>query len=234
MNANAELLPASGTVDKSARESTLPPVHAACASQEWNPKDFAQEQIRGLVRQVFFADAGRPVKQVVFSAIEPNLNIAGICDGVAAALAQETRGRVALIEAGQEAAATPYAGFPQRGISLKKSAAQIAGNLFRMPRHELECSEEGGAGLHWLPRLEQLRKEFEYVLIEGPTAGISSEAVLLGQLTDGIILVLDARRTRRATARTIKETLQRAQCRILGTVLTDRTFPIPERIYRRL
>jgi Mrp family chromosome partitioning ATPase len=56
----------------------------------------------------------------------------------------------------------------------------------------------------------------------------------VGQLADGIILVLDARSTRRATARKIKETLQGARSQILGTVLSERVFPVPESIYRRL
>ena len=90
------------------------------------------------------------------------------------------------------------------------------------------------SGLHWLSHLAALRNEFEFAVIHGPTAGTSSEAALLGQLTDGIILVLGAHSTRRATARQIKETLEAAHCRILGTVLSQRTFPVPERIYRRL
>ena len=40
--------------------------------------------------------------------------------------------------------------------------------------------------------------------------------------------------TRRIAARKIKETLEAAEARILGTVLSDRVFPIPDRIYRRL
>src|SRR5258708_13697834 len=56
----------------------------------------------------------------------------------------------------------------------------------------------------------------------------------MGQLADGVILVLSAQRTRRVTARNVKEGLERAEARILGTVLSDRDFPIPERIYRRL
>jgi Mrp family chromosome partitioning ATPase len=80
----------------------------------------------------------------------------------------------------------------------------------------------------------ELRNEFEYAVIEGPVAAISSEAALLGQLTDGIILVVGAHSTRKATARKIKETLEGAQSRILGTVLSDRRFPIPEKIYSRL
>ena len=83
-------------------------------------------------------------------------------------------------------------------------------------------------------RLVELRNEFEYSVIHGPAAGISSEAALLGELADGIILVLGANSTRRATARKIKDTLEATRSRILGTVLSERTFPIPERIYRRL
>src|SRR5258708_26835679 len=56
----------------------------------------------------------------------------------------------------------------------------------------------------------------------------------MGQLADGVILVLSAQRTRRVTARNVKEGLERAEARILGTVLSDRDFPIPERIYRRV
>jgi Mrp family chromosome partitioning ATPase len=57
---------------------------------------------------------------------------------------------------------------------------------------------------------------------------------LLGELADGIILVLGANSTRKAAARKIKNTLEGSRSRILGTVLRERTFPIPEQIYRRL
>jgi Mrp family chromosome partitioning ATPase len=56
----------------------------------------------------------------------------------------------------------------------------------------------------------------------------------MAQFADGIILVLSAQRTRRIMARKIKGMLEAAQARILGTVLSDRVFPIPDGIYRRL
>ena len=235
MSANAEVLRASGTIGTSTRETALPRIKAACATQPWNPEDFAREQIRGLVRRVFLSNSSRPVKQVVFSATESHLEIASICDSVARALAEETRAHVALVDTGQGLVETRYPHAPSRGTAIKSSSDQIATNLWRVAKSRIEeCSEESGAGLQWLPCLKELRKEFEYVVLQGPAAGISSEAALLGQLTDGIILVLGARRTRRATVLKIKETLEAAQCRILGTVLMERTFPIPERIYRRL
>jgi len=57
---------------------------------------------------------------------------------------------------------------------------------------------------------------------------------LIGQLSDGVILGLEAHRTRRIAARITKERLQAANVRLLGVVLNQRTFPIPEGIYRKL
>jgi Mrp family chromosome partitioning ATPase len=96
------------------------------------------------------------------------------------------------------------------------------------------CGEESGTGAYWLSCLAELRNEFEYSVIHGPVAGTSSEAAVLGQLADGIIVVLGAHTTRRSTARKILETLDSTQARILGTVLSERKFPIPGWIYRRL
>jgi hypothetical protein len=236
MSANANVLHTSEVIGSSAREAALPLVQAACDDHLWNPEDFAHEQILGLVRRVFFAKDDRPVKQIVLSAAEPHLEIASICGRVALSLAHQTRASVALVDTGESAVETAHPRAYSRGnVSIKSSSAQIGINLWRVPKSRLgECRADSGTGLQWLPCLEELRKEFEYSVIQGPAGGTTSEAALLGQLTDGIILVLGAQRTRRATARQIKETLEGAQCRILGTVLMERTFPIPERLYRRL
>jgi len=82
--------------------------------------------------------------------------------------------------------------------------------------------------------LGEMRREFEYSILEGPPAGESHEASAMAQFADGIILVLSAQYTRRIAARKVKEMLEATQVRILGTILSDRIFPIPEAIYRRL
>jgi Mrp family chromosome partitioning ATPase len=82
--------------------------------------------------------------------------------------------------------------------------------------------------------LGELRAEFDYAVIHAPPVGTSGEAGVLAQLADGLVLVLEAHRTRRVLARMTQERLQAAHVRILGAVLSGRTFPIPERLYRRL
>jgi Mrp family chromosome partitioning ATPase len=82
--------------------------------------------------------------------------------------------------------------------------------------------------------LGEIRTEFEYSIVEGPPATESNAATAMAQFADGIILVLSAHRTRRIMARRIKDALEASRARVLGTVLSDRIFPVPERLYRRL
>ena len=204
-------------------------------AHRWNPEDFAHEQIRGLVRRVFFGSGERSVKQVVFSAVEPHTDTAGICEQVGQALALETRSDTALVSRGSPEVGVH--GFPHRapGAPIKSFSMPLAVNLWRVPESVLrERAAESGDGLSWHSYLATLRQEFEYSVIHGSSVGTSSEAALLGHLADGIILVLGAQSTRRATACKIKETLLGTHARLLGTVLSDRKFPVPEGIYRRL
>ena len=236
MGANADVLRRSDLIGSRAHESELPRFGVSRETNAWNPADFAREQIRGLVRRVFFTSGVQSVKQVVFSAADPDTDVAGICDQVGRALALETRADVAIVVRGPQT--REMVQDHPRGVEsgpIKSWSAQIGNNLWRVPGLGLRaCGEEPGMGRYWAPCLAGLRTEFDYAVIHGPAAGISSEAVVLGQLTDGIILVLGAHSTRRVTARKIKQTLEGAQARILGTVLSERTFPIPEQIYRRL
>ena len=206
----------------------------------WNPEDFAREQIRGLVRQVFFSNVGRPVRQVVFSALEPETDVRTICRQVGEALALETEGTIAVVgeyprlvsdeetypakvtERQAQNASTP----------LRHTATRVGANLWLAPPVGKNVDWVATASLH--SYLADVRMQFGYSIVEAPPAGESSLATAMAQFADGIILVLSAQRTRRIMARKIKGMLEAAQARILGTVLSDRVFPIPDGIYRRL
>lgn len=206
----------------------------------WNPEDFAREQIRGLVRQVFFSNAVRPVRQVVFSALDPETDVKSICRQVGEALAVETVGSIAVAgeypELLQDGAAyqAEAEDLPARdgGGPLRQSATRVRGSLWLVPAARRNGDRGTTALLH--SYLGEVRREFEFSIVEAPPTGESNEATAMAQFADGIILVLSAHHTRRILARQIKEKLERAQARILGTVLIDRVFPIPQRIYRRL
>jgi len=83
-------------------------------------------------------------------------------------------------------------------------------------------------------RISELRREFSYVLAYSPLLSHQVGGMLLGQNADGVILILESMFTRREAARTAKENLAAANVKILGAVLNNHSFSIPESLYKRL
>jgi Mrp family chromosome partitioning ATPase len=83
-------------------------------------------------------------------------------------------------------------------------------------------------------RLQELRQEFDRVLIDAPPLNQCDDAMALAELGDGLVVVIEANATRRQTARKVMETLGQAGVKVLGVVLNKRMFPIPEKLYRQL
>jgi succinoglycan biosynthesis transport protein ExoP len=67
--------------------------------------------------------------------------------------------------------------------------------------------------------VDSLRHRADFVVIDGPPVLAAADAVILGTLLDGVLLVVRAAETRRGRGRDAAETLRRAHAHILGTVL---------------
>ena len=87
---------------------------------------------------------------------------------------------------------------------------------------------------HYRERFAEMRETFSYILVSAPALSREAEATFIGQLADGVVLIVEANQSRRETVRRAKEQLESAQVRLLGAVLDQRTFPIPDGLYRRL
>jgi len=220
------------------RERAAPAKTRLLSIDGWNPENFARQQIQHLVRQLFRGSASLSAHQVIFSALERETDIQGICLRVGQALAMETSADVAVVAAradtvGEVAPYLAHADYDPRTPSgrLRKTAVRLGKNLWLVP-DKVTQQKHDSASLHVF--LGELRHEFEYSIVQGQPAGESSMTTEMAQIADGVVLVVSAERTRRASACKIKEMLDAAQVRLLGAVLSDREFPIPERIYRRL
>ncbi|HVQ37498.1 MAG TPA: hypothetical protein VMS31_08195 [Pyrinomonadaceae bacterium] len=82
--------------------------------------------------------------------------------------------------------------------------------------------------------LDALRWNFDYVLIDCPSPSVSSEAITLAPIIDGIALVVKAAQTRRTQIQHCQELLKNAGGEFLGFVLNQRPYPVPDWLYRRL
>jgi len=237
---SADVLRSTEASRTTVQEEVPPEAQTWHVRRGWNPESFAREQIRGLVRQVFFCNGERPVRHVVLSVSEPETDVRGLCWRIGEALAQETTESVAVVGRYPRLihpSETRHEQFPdpgsiEQGSPLRLCATRVRGNLWLVPDGMEGKGPETAISLFSF--LSEVRRQFDYSIAQGPPAGESNRAAAAAQCADGVILVLSAERTRRAAASTVKQTLEAAHARILGTVLSDRVFPIPEAIYRRL
>ncbi len=67
--------------------------------------------------------------------------------------------------------------------------------------------------------LQNLRKSFDYIIIDTPPLGIVSDGQMIARKCDGCILVIRADSTKRSVVRSSIKQLEQAECPILGVVL---------------
>ncbi|HTV60702.1 MAG TPA: CpsD/CapB family tyrosine-protein kinase [Verrucomicrobiae bacterium] len=206
----------------------------------------AGEEALRLVQRVFLNQAQDSSRAVVFAGIDSGNGCSRICVDVAEALANTIEGSVCLVEANLHSPSLPamFGTTNHHGLTDSLSADGPIRSFAKLVRGEnlfllsSGSTNAGSAGVlnpeKMKARLAELRKEFDYVLIDAPPLNGYSEGVSLGQLADGLILVLEAHSTRREAAARIAENLRASQVRLLGAVLNKRTFPIPQPLYKLL
>jgi receptor protein-tyrosine kinase len=71
--------------------------------------------------------------------------------------------------------------------------------------------------------LTSFRKEFDYVLIDAPPVMLVSDPAILATQGDGVLLILDAQNTRKASVRQSIRSLKVVGANVLGTVVNNVT-----------
>ncbi len=198
---------------------------------------FATEQIRGLIHRVFSPDCPKSTRQVVISSAAAEVNTGGVCAQIVRQMTAALPGRVCAVEADVRSPGLVHglvSSMPRPGELECRGCIHVDANLWLAEPHNLFSAENDGFSAAWLrTRINELRRDFDYTLIHAPAAMLT-QTVVLGQLADGLILVIQAGKTHRAVVQTALTVLKAAKVSVLGTVLIDRTFPIPEKLYKWL
>lgn len=224
--------------------ATRPPLRAPS-----NPDDMRaglDAEIRNLVQRLFIFQNGHAPKAVAFCGVNEGAGCSWVCARAAEALAAQSQGRVCVMDADTR---NPSLHDEFRMENASGFADALAG-----PRPISEFYRQTQGDHLWLitsgsapanprgmvdparlkSRIAELREDFDHLLIDTPPMNLCTDAALLGQLADGVVLVIGSSSTRREAARMAKEELDAAGVKVLGAVLNRRTYPMPEAIYRRL
>lgn len=174
--------------------------------------------------QLFFSSARRT--RILLVAVDGE-EISDFCEQIGKAIATSSHSKVAVVHG--DAFTIQAAELPNRllkPVQDHESATNISEDLWRVPFNVFEAEwKQATPDRHAL-------STFRYVVFG---AHFSDCALpFFCHASDGAVLVIRANHTRREAALRAKETVLSFNADLLGAVLVNRTFPVPEAIYRRL
>jgi Mrp family chromosome partitioning ATPase len=206
----------------------------------------SREESLKLIQRIFVGQGASRTRMVVFAGIDGDPECSRICARTARVLADNVAGSVCLVDANLRSPllaaildVSNYKGLMDSlidGAPIRSFVRQVGPeNLWLLPCGSLASESRTLLNSDRLnARLAELNEQFDHVLIVGPALSQYAEAAALGKMTDGLVVILEANTTRRGSALKAIEMLRGAQVELLGAVLNNRTFPIPEFVYRRL
>jgi len=235
------------TIESTAAPAALPmtPLTAIpCDARSRISSDSVGAEVFDLVQRLFLLPNEWTPRCVVFFSLGAKSDSASVCALAGEALSLHSNGTVCLVDANFNSPTMHdlycienSAGFSDALVGpepLENYAHQVEDR-------KLTLISAGNNLLGWKSalvsekarrRVAELRSRFDYVLIEAPANSTISSSVILGQLADGAVVVVEANETRREVVRNAVDELSAANVRVLGAVLNNRRFPIPEKLYR--
>ena len=85
-----------------------------------------------------------------------------------------------------------------------------------------------------LDSVDALRVSFDNILIDCGALKNSTDAAMLASRVDGVVIVVDAGQSRREEILNSQRMIETAGGKLLGFVLNQRRYPVPEWLYKRL
>lgn len=200
---------------------------------------FARGELSKLLIGTYFSSS--PLKSVMFSGVEADDGAKWIAACTADILATSGTSRVCLIDADLQSPTIHKIYSIPNGIGLSDilkgeapagAAARVADNLWVIPAGV--ASGENSLSVDSFRQVaSDLFESCDYLVISAPNYDQYVEIGAVGAATEGAVLVLDAEKTRRVTAQQAKTSLEAAKIRVLGSVLNNRSEPVPNLIFSR-
>jgi capsular exopolysaccharide synthesis family protein len=210
------------------------------------PQQLASDLTLGLVQRIFLQQTQESPRMVVFASVDHGNGCSQIAASVAKTLAGNAPGAVCLIEANFRSptlsktfGTTNYHGLTDALLeqgSIRSFMKPVCNeSLWLLTSGPLVADSPNLLTSERMRvRAAELRREFDFVVVDAPPLTCYSDAIALGQLSDGIVLILEAESTRREAAIAATGSLRSSGVRIIAAVLNKRIFPIPKAIYSKL
>lgn len=219
--------------------------------QARNNKDYARERWANeeslhLVQRIFPLQVREAPRVVVFAGVDHKNGCSQICASVAETLARDPGRSVCLVEANFHSPSLPemFRTAHRHGLTDALIGNDPISSFTQFVTDDKLWLLSAGVLAADSPnlltserlrdRMSELREVFDFIIIDAPPLSRYYDAIVLGQLSDGLVLILEADATRREAAAVVARNLRTVKVPILAAVLNKRKFVIPATIYSLL
>lgn len=202
------------------------------------------DQIATLVRKVFLDARNTRARAVMFSGVARGTGCTWTCAQAAKALARCVEGNVCVVDANftaprlHEHFGTEVRSGLSDAVFESKRAKEFAERVVERNLWLVTAGRQGkrAQGLSneaiLQSQLKELRGEFDYLLIDGPTLTSGSHAVSICRTGDGAVLVLKSSGIAPDLLLKAKKQLEAARVPLFGVVLNQREPGLPPLLER--
>lgn len=253
MSRNFELFRQLGRVQEILQEPEKPlpalaeePIDSLVPTTTFAAHGNVREEVIKLVRNLFFVEGADAPRRVVFAGTESGTGCSWICSHAAEILAPQVRGSVCLVDCNLRAPslhqrfnAPNHHGLSDALVgsgSIRQYLQRLSpSNLYLLSSGSVQEGQQALLASDGMrSRVAELYAQFDYVLFDVASLNTCNDGFAVGRAADGIVLVLRANSSRRETALKALQELEATKVEVLGAVLNQRTFPIPDAIYKYL
>jgi Mrp family chromosome partitioning ATPase len=177
---------------------------------------------------------------IMFASAQPGEGKTTVCGRFAVALSQDFGRSVLILDGDHDHHLSRKLGSNGSSISsvlkLNGGRASRSGSILVAPIASLFGSAKfDGKEIDQVASGKQtLCSNFDYILIDAPSIASVAWTTSIARIADGVILVIEAEKTRWPVAMNTKQEYENSGANVLGAFLNKRRFYIPEKIYRYL
>ncbi len=196
-----------------------------------DPRSPASEAYRTLRTNLSFYSLDEPLQTLVVTSAAPDEGKSTTIANLAVTIAQGGRRAILvdcdlrrpslheIFDVGNDAGLTTMVLDESAELLLKETGVE---NLSLLPSGPKPPNPADLLGSRHIDRVfAQIKEQADMILIDAPPVLGVTDAAILGARADGVLLVVNAGKTRREHAERAKEILEKARARIVGVTLTN-------------
>lgn len=195
------------------------------------PEGLAAEAYRSLRTNLIYALVDNPPEVIVVTSSNPQEGKSTVCANLGVVLAQAERKTLILdCDLRRPSLHSIFGLRNVRGLVDVVAGGNEPGSVWQEPLENLKVITSGPippnptellGSKRFSEFLAGIRREFDYVLLDAPPAGLVSDPSILASQGDGVLLVLDAQKTRKAALRQSRRSLEAVGANVFGTVMSN-------------